>query len=68
MERGEFMKTYTVFHVVGYDRKIESGELLDKVVLRLIDTTYESALERAKKLIDKPFWLLGEVVEYAEGK
>jgi hypothetical protein len=56
--------TYLVFHIVGYDRKDEFGNLLDKVILRLIDTDYESALERAKIIIDKPFWTLGEVVEY----
>lgn len=58
--------TYLVFHIVGYDRKDELGNLLDKVILRLIDTNYESALERAKIIIDKPFWVLGEVVEYHE--
>lgn len=56
--------TYLVFHVVGYDRKDEFGNLHEKVVLRLIDNSYESALERAKQIIDKPFWTLGEVVEY----
>ena len=56
--------TYLVFHIVGYDRKDEFGNLIDKVVLRLIDTTYESALDRAKLIIEKPFWTLGEVVEY----
>lgn len=56
--------TYLVFHIVGYDRKDEFGNLIDKVVLRLIDDNYESALERAKLIIEKPFWTLGEVVEY----
>jgi hypothetical protein len=56
--------TYLVFHLVGYERKDELGNLHEKVVLRLIDTTYESALDRAKQIIDKPFWLLAEVVEY----
>jgi hypothetical protein len=58
--------TYLVFHLVGYSRADELGNLQDKVVIRLIDTTYENALERAKKIIDKPFWLLAEVVEYRE--
>jgi len=60
--------TYLVFHLVGYSRADELGNLQDKVVIRLIDTTYESALERAKKIIDKPFWMLGEVVEYQKEK
>ncbi len=62
------MKTYLVFHIVGYERRDELGNLLDKVVIRLIDTTYKSALDRAKKIVDKPFWILGEVVEYKEDK
>ena len=62
------MKTYLIFHIVGYEKIDQLGNLEDKVVIRLIDTTYENALERAKKIIDKPFWLLAEVVEYREGK
>ncbi len=60
--------TYLVFHIVGYEKKDEFGNLQDKVVLRLIDTTYETALERAKLIIDKPFWTLGEVVEFQREK
>lgn len=56
--------TYLVFHIVGYEMKDELGNFHDKVVLRLIDTTYDKALERAKQIVDKPFWVLGEVVEY----
>lgn len=56
--------TYILFHLVGYSKKDEFGNLEDKVVVRLIDTEYNKALERAKKLIEKPFWLLAEVVEY----
>lgn len=62
------MKTYLVFHVVGYEKKDQLGNLEDKSVLRLIDISYDSALKRAKKIINKPFWVLGEVVEYVEGK
>jgi hypothetical protein len=58
--------TYLVFHLVGYERKDELGNLHDRVVIRLIDTNYESALERAKLIIDKSFWLLAEVVEFME--
>lgn len=62
------MKTYLIFHIVGYTKQDQLGNLEDKVVIRLIDTDYKSALERAKKIVDKPFWLLAEVVEYQEGK
>lgn len=58
--------TYLLFHIVGYEKKDQLGNLEDKVVIRLIDTTYESALERAKKIIDKPWWILAEVVEFKE--
>ena len=60
--------TYLIFHIVGYEKIDQLGNLEDKVVIRLIDTTYENALERAKKIIDKPFWLLAEVVEYQKEK
>lgn len=55
---------YLLFHIVGYDKKDQMGNLEDKVVIRLIDVAYESALARAKKIVTKPFWLLAEVVEY----
>lgn len=58
--------TYLVFHLVGYEKRDQLGNLEDKVVIRLIDTTYENALERAKQIIEKPFWVLGEVIEYKE--
>jgi len=66
------MKTYLVFHIVGYEKYVDhpvQGQIMDKkVVLRLIDTAYEKALTRAKKLIKRDQWLLAEVVEYREDK
>lgn len=62
------MKTYLIFHIVGFDKQDQLGNLDGKVVIRLIDTSYESALKRAKSIIEKPFWLLGEVEEFQEGK
>ena len=41
-------------------------EMEDKVVIRLIDKTYESALKRAKKIIKRDQWVLAECVEYKE--
>jgi len=60
--------TYLVFHLVGYEHKDGLGNLHDKVVIRLIDTDYKTALERAKQIIDKSFWTLGEVVEFHKDK
>jgi hypothetical protein len=62
--------TYLIFHLVGYKKYIDhptQGQVMeDKVVVRLIDKTYESALKRAKKIVDRDQWLLAEVVEYRE--
>jgi hypothetical protein len=60
------MKTYLLFHLVGYNGEDPLHNLEEKVVIRLIDETYESALERAKKIIEKKFWMLGEVVEFKQ--
>jgi len=40
------MKTYLIFHIVGFTKQDPVGNLEDKVVIRLIDTSYESALKR----------------------
>jgi len=56
--------TYLLFHIVGYNGEDPLHNLEDKVVIRLIDTAYEKALERAKKIIEKKFWLLAECVEF----
>lgn len=64
--------TYLIFHIVGYTRwetnAIGQQEMIDKVVVRLIDKTYESALKRAQDLIKRDQWVLAEVVEYKEDK
>ena len=57
-------KTYLVFHIIGFEQKDQLGNYIDRVVLRLVGTSYEEALERAKKIVEKPNWILGEVVEY----
>ena len=60
--------TYLLFHIVGYNGEDPLHNLEDKVVIRLIDTTYEKALERAEKIIEKKWWLLAEVVEFHKEK
>ena len=60
------MKTYLLFHIVGYEGEDPLHNLEDKVVIRLISTTPEKALERAKKLIKKKFYLIAEIVEFKE--
>ena len=50
-------------HIVGYSKSDPVGNLEDKVVIRLVDTSVENALERAKKLINKDNWFIGEIIE-----
>lgn len=62
------MKTYLIFHIVGFRKWVENpiqGQIMeDKVVLRLIDSSYKEALKRAKKLIKRDQWFLAEVIEF----
>lgn len=65
------MKTYLIFHIVGYtkwDKTPMGDQMEDKVVIRLIDTSFENALKRAKRIISRDQWMLAEVVEYKEGR
>lgn len=65
------MKTYLVFHIVAYNKSVGEGlnvDFTDKVVLRLIDSTLDSAIARAKQIIERNFYFLAEVVEYNKGK
>ena len=62
------MKSYLLFHIVGYNTKNSELDLTDKVVISLIDKTYESALKRAHEIVSRNFWFLAEVVEYKETK
>jgi hypothetical protein len=60
------MKKYLLFHIVGYDTKINDIDFTNKVVVRLIDKDCDSALERAKKLITRALWFVAEIVEFKE--
>lgn len=66
------MKTYLVFHIVGYTKwaknSLGQDEMVDKVILRLIDTSPENALNRAQAMIKRDQWLVAEVVEFKEDK
>lgn len=60
-----------VFHIVAYNKTVGEGvniDFIDKVVLRLIDLTLDSAIERAKKIVQREFFMLAEVVEYNKDK
>ncbi len=58
------MEKFLVFVIQGFNQIApEDGTLLDSVKMELIDTTYEKALVRAKKLVKKNNWRLSMVVE-----
>lgn len=58
--------TYLLFHIVGYNGEDPLHNLEDKVVIRLIDKSAKSAIERAKKMVEKKFWIVAEIVEFKE--
>lgn len=64
------MKTFLIFHIVAYNNKIDlpnkQVDLTDKVILRLIDKDYSSALLRAQQIVERNTFFLAEVVEYEE--
>jgi len=57
-------KRFLVFIIWGYDELIKStGSVTNYVEFQLIDTNYESALKRAKKIYKKNGYLLKTVIE-----
>jgi hypothetical protein len=60
--------TYLLFHIVGYNGEDPLHNLESKVVIRLIDKTVESAIARAKKMVEKKFWECAEIVEFYKEK
>lgn len=57
------MKKYKIFFLQGFESSAENGNLKDVVTFELIDTTYEKALARAKKIYPKKLYRLSAVVE-----
>lgn len=56
--------SYTVFTIQGYETIDTSGMMSDVVTIRLIDTSCENAMKRAKKLIKKKGYRVNEITEY----
>lgn len=52
-----------VFVIQGYESKQENGQLMDVVSFEIIATNQEEAINRAKGLIDKPFYRVSAVIE-----
>lgn len=59
---------YLVFIIQGYQLQTEQGQLIDSTSIELIDKSYENALKRAKKIIDKKYYRLHSVIERFEDK
>lgn len=54
---------YIVFIIQAYQLRTDTGQLVDTVTLELIDKDYQSALERAKKLVKRKHYRLASVIE-----
>lgn len=54
---------YLVFIIQGYDVQTPEGQLIGVTEYQMIDTSYESALKKAKTLFEKPFYRLSMVIE-----
>lgn len=55
--------TYLVFTIQAYEIMAPDGSLMNSCILELIATNADEALERAKKIIDKPNYRLSRVFE-----
>lgn len=56
-------KTYLVFVIQAHSGEMPDMRLTDVTTLELIDTSYDSALLRARKIVNKKFYRLSMVVE-----
>ena len=57
-------ETYLLFTIQGYDQLTSEGVMKNMVTIMLVDETPDKAMERAKKLIEKPLYRIESVGEY----
>lgn len=57
------MKPYLIFIIQAYEMRTDDGQLQDVTTIELIDTSCTNALKRAKKLINKKFYRLSNIIE-----
>jgi hypothetical protein len=57
------VKTYLVFIIQGYDNITDTGTLTNSCEFQLIAEDLDSALKRAKQIVEKPNYRLSIVVE-----
>ena len=55
-----------VFIIQGYVSQSADGQLMDVTTIELIDKDVESALKRAKELMEKPFYRVSHIIEKSE--
>lgn len=56
-----------LYIVQGYKKMNYKGELQDVVPIKVFAKTENEALTKAKKLVSKPHYRIGEVVEFEKG-
>lgn len=57
------MKTYFVFDIIAYVKRLENGNFDDAIRLQVIADNQDQAVEKAKKIVEKPFYYLSAVIE-----
>lgn len=59
--------TIIIFIIQAYVERNDQGQLSDVVTIELIDTNPDHAIERAKKLIDRPYFRIASIIEKERG-
>jgi len=54
--------SHIVFVLLGYEKE-EMGQFIDIVQVEVFETSIKGAIEKAKKLIQKPFWRVKMIIE-----
>jgi len=57
------LKSFLVFVVQGYERKLDDGTLVDNVTFEVIAENEKNALNKAKEIIKKPYYRVAQVIE-----
>ena len=60
------MEKQYYFIIYAYDQRLENGNFLNSTTVEVLDINLDSALERVKKLITKPFYYVSSIVEKSD--
>ena len=55
--------SFLVFLVQGYERQLDDGTIIDTITYEVIAETEKDAIEKAKKIIKKPYYRVSQVIE-----